>query len=129
LAAARALEFKRIFVLFQPHRYSRTEALAADFGDAFADADRIAFMDVYSAGEAPIPGVSGKTLLEKLLDRHPRAQAAYLPHRGDVVGFLASRIRPGDLVLTMGAGDVTAVGPELVRELQSSDVTGVAVCL
>jgi UDP-N-acetylmuramate--alanine ligase len=129
LAAARALDFKRVFVLFQPHRYSRTEALAADFGDAFVDADRVAFMDVYSAGEAPIPGVSGKTLLEKLLELHPKAQAAYLPHRGDVVGFLASRTRRGDLVLTMGAGDVTAVGPELVRELESSAVTGGAVCL
>jgi UDP-N-acetylmuramate--alanine ligase len=117
LAAARALDFERIVVLFQPHRYSRTEALANDFGDAFADADRVAFMDVYSAGEPPIPGVSGKTLLEELLEQHPRAQAAYLPHRSDVVVFLASRCRPGDLVLTMGAGDVTAVGPELVREL------------
>ena len=117
LAAARALDFERVVVLFQPHRYSRTEALAGDFGDAFADADRVVFMDVYSAGEAPIPGVSGKTLVERLLGGHPRAQVAYLPHRGDVVAFLASRCRPGDLVLTMGAGDVTAVGPELVREL------------
>jgi UDP-N-acetylmuramate--alanine ligase len=124
LAAARALDFKRIVVLFQPHRYSRTEALAADFGDAFADADRVALMDVYSAGEAPIPGVSGKTLLDELLEQHPRAQAAYLPHRGDVVTFLASRCRPGDLVLTMGAGDVTAVGPELVRELTPATASG-----
>jgi UDP-N-acetylmuramate--alanine ligase len=124
LAAARALDFERIVVLFQPHRYSRTEALAADFGDAFADADRIAFMDVYSAGEPPIPGVSGKTLLEELLEQHPRAQAAYLPHRGDIVAFLASRCRSGDLVLTMGAGDVTAVGPELVRELSAGDSSG-----
>ena len=124
LAAARALDYKRIVVLFQPHRYSRTEALAGDFGNAFADADRVAFMDVYSAGEAPIPGVSGKTLLEELLEQHPRAQAAYLPHRGDVVTFLASRCRPGDLVLTMGAGDVTAVGPELVRELAPAESAG-----
>ena len=124
LSAARALDFKRIVVLFQPHRYSRTEALAGDFGDAFADADRVAFMDVYSAGEPPIPGVSGKSLLEELLEQHPRAQAAYLPHRSDVVTFLASRCRPGDLVLTMGAGDVTAVGPELVRELESAVGSG-----
>ena len=117
LAAARGLDFKRVVVLFQPHRYSRTAALAEDFGDAFADADRVAFMDVYSAGEPPIPGVSGKTLLERLLESHPRAQAAYLPHRDEVVSFMASRVRPGDLVLTMGAGDVTTVGPELVRAL------------
>ena len=129
LAAARALDFKRLVVLFQPHRYSRTEALAADFGDAFSDADRVAFMDVYSAGEPPIPGVSGKTLLEELLEQHPRAQVAYLPHRGDVVTFLASRCRPGDLVLTMGAGDVTAVGPELVRELATASGPGGSACL
>jgi UDP-N-acetylmuramate--alanine ligase len=61
--------------------------------------------------------VSGKTLLDRLLDQHPRAQAAYLPHRADIVTFLSSRCRPGDLVLTMGAGDVTAIGPELVGEL------------
>ena len=124
LGAAQSLDFKRVVVLFQPHRYSRTEALAEDFGDAFADADRVAFMDVYSAGEAPIPGVSGKTLLERLLEKHPRAQAAYLPHRGDVVTFLASRCRAGDLVLTMGAGDVTTVGPELVRELAALTGSG-----
>jgi UDP-N-acetylmuramate--alanine ligase len=128
LAAARALDYSRVVVLFQPHRYSRTEALAADFGDAFGDADRVALMDVYSAGEPPIPGVSGKTVLEELLEQHPRAQAAYLPHRGDVVTYLASRCRPGDLVLTMGAGDVTAVGPELVRELASADDPGGLRC-
>jgi UDP-N-acetylmuramate--alanine ligase len=128
LAAARALDFKRIVVLFQPHRYSRTEALAIGFGDAFRDADRIAFMDVYSAGEPPIPGVSGKTLLEELLEQHPRAQAAYLPHRGDVVTFLVSRCRAGDLVLTMGAGDVTAVGPELARELAAAGEAGSSPC-
>lgn len=128
LAAARALDFKRLVVLFQPHRYSRTEALATDFGGAFIDADRVAFMDVYSAGEPPIPGVSGKTLLEELLEQHPRAQVAYLPHRGDVVTFLASRCRPGDLVLTMGAGDVTAVGPELVHELSIASGPGGSAC-
>ena len=123
-AAAARWTSSAIVVLFQPHRYTRTEALAADFGDAFADADRIVLMDVYSAGEAPIPGVSGKTLLERLLEQHPRAQAAYLPHRADIVPFLASRCRPGDLVLTMGAGDVTTIGPELVRELAAVDASG-----
>jgi UDP-N-acetylmuramate--alanine ligase len=117
LAAARDLDYQRLIVLFQPHRYSRTEALAEDFGDAFADADRVALMDVYSAGETPIPGVSGKTVLSSLLRQHPRAQAAYLPHRAEIVPYLVSRVRQGDLVLTMGAGDITAVGPELVRAL------------
>ena len=128
LLAAQALDFRRVVVLFQPHRYSRTEALAEEFGDAFVNADKVAFMDVYSAGEPPIPGVSGKTLLEEVLEQHPRAQAAYLPHRDDVVAFLASRCRPGDLLLTMGAGDVTTVGPEVVRELAAIDAAGGARC-
>lgn len=118
LAAARSLDYDRIIVLFQPHRYSRTEALAAEFGEAFGDADRVVLMDVYSAGEPPVPGVSGKTLLESVLRTHPRAQAAYLPHRADVVDYLASRVRPGDVVFTMGAGDVTLIGPELLRTLE-----------
>ena len=128
LQAAGSLGFGRIFVLFQPHRYSRTETLAADFGDAFSCANRVAFMDVYSAGEAPIPGVSGKTVLEALLRRHSRSQAAYLPHRADIVPYLCSRVKPGDLVMTMGAGDVTTVGPELVRALVARAEDAVSQC-
>ena len=128
LQAAGSLGFKRVFVLFQPHRYSRTETLAADFGDAFSCADRVTLMDVYSAGEAPIPGVSGKTILEALLRRHHRKQAAYLPHRSDIVPYLSARVREGDLVMTMGAGDVTTVGPELVRALAARDDREASLC-
>jgi UDP-N-acetylmuramate--alanine ligase len=127
LAAAKSLEFERVVVLFQPHRYSRTDALSADFGDAFCDADKIVLMDVYSAGEAPIPGVSGKTLLDAVLRTHPRAQVAYLPHRADIVDYVMARSRPGDIVLTMGAGDVTALGSELLRALDE-DAKDVAAC-
>jgi UDP-N-acetylmuramate--alanine ligase len=118
VGACASLGFGRTVVLFQPHRYSRTEALADDFGGAFGDADKIVLMDVYSAGEAPVPGVSGKTLLDAVLRDDPRAQLAYLPHRGDVVPYLANTLRDGDLVLTMGAGDVTTIGPELVVALE-----------
>lgn len=128
LKAAHGLGFDRVFVLFQPHRYSRTEAFADDFGDALAGAERVALMDVYSAGEAPVPGVSGKTVLEAVLKRHPRTQTAYLPHRSEVVAYLASRVRSGDLVLTMGAGDVTTVGPELVRELSKTSAEDGVPC-
>ena len=128
LAAAKSLEFGRVVVLFQPHRYSRTESLAADFGEAFKDADHLVLMDVYSAGEAPVPGVSGKTVLESVLRAHPRTQAAYLPHRADVVPYLALRVRNGDVVFTMGAGDVTAIGPELVKVLAEREREVVATC-
>lgn len=117
LAAARGTGFERVWVVFQPHRYSRTEAFGKDFGAAFSDADTIVLMDVYSAGEAPIPGVSGKTVLDALLVAEPHANAAYFPHRADIAEYVASRTRPGDLVMTMGAGDVTALASELVRAL------------
>lgn len=128
LRAARNLGYSRVWALFQPHRYSRTQALGADFGRSFADADRVVLMDVYSAGEAPIPGVGGNTLLAHLLDSEPRKRAAYLPHRFDVVPYLAASVRPGDLVLTIGAGDVTAIGPELVAHMSSSGPGGVPGC-
>ncbi len=115
LAAARNAGFERVWVVFQPHRYSRTQALGRDFGGAFGDADRVVLMDVYSAGEAPIPGVSGKTVLTSMLQQSPRTQVAYFPHRDDIEGYLARRLRTGDLVLTMGAGDVTTLGPGIVR--------------
>jgi UDP-N-acetylmuramate--alanine ligase len=118
LKAARESGFSRIWVVFQPHRYTRTAALGSAFGDAFTSADRVVLMDVYSAGETPLPGVSGKTVLDSMLLRHPRTRAAYFPHRGDVPAYLADRARDGDLVMTMGAGDVTAMGPEIVRALE-----------
>lgn len=118
LKAARECGFERVWVVFQPHRYSRTGALAEEFGDAFVDADRVVLMDVYSAGEVPVPGVSGKTVLDALLANHPRTRVAYLPHRTDLATYVAPRLRAGDLLFTMGAGDVTNVGPELVQVLR-----------
>lgn len=129
LGATGDLGFKRVWALFQPHRYSRTQAFATEFGDAFDAADKVVLMDVYSAGEAPVPGVSGRTLLESLLNRHPRSQTAYLPHRADIVPFLAGNVRPGDLVMTLGAGDVTAIGPQLVSALtEAESVAGPQPC-
>lgn len=117
LAGARAAGYESITVVFQPHRYSRTAAFGAEFGACFDDADRVVLMDVYGAGESPVPGVSGKTVLDAVLDHQPKAQVAYFPHRGDINEYVASRVAAGDLVMTMGAGDVTTVGPELVRAI------------
>jgi UDP-N-acetylmuramate--alanine ligase len=119
LAATGGAGFRSVWALFQPHRYSRTGALAREFGDSFVDAGKVVLMDVYSAGEAPIPGVSGKTIVRSVLGSHPRTPLAYFPHRSDIVPYLADRVGPGDLVLTMGAGDVNNVGVELVRELEA----------
>jgi UDP-N-acetylmuramate--alanine ligase len=117
VGAAREAGFDRVWVVFQPHRYTRTEALAREFASAFDQADRVVMMDVYSAGETPIPGVTGKTLVDAVLSHKPRTRMAYLPHRTEVPLFLARELREGDLVMTMGAGDVTVMGPEIARAL------------
>jgi UDP-N-acetylmuramate--alanine ligase len=126
LGAARTVAAGTRWVVFQPHRYSRTAAFARDFGAAFDDADRVVILDVYSAGEAPVPGVSGKTVVDAILLHRPRTRIAYFPHRGDVARYVADRARPGDLVMTMGAGDVTSMGPEIVRALNERVQGGAA---
>ena len=103
----------------RPGVYEFRKGLAEDFGAAFGEADRVVLMDVYGAGEVPVPGVSGKTLLDAILLHDRRAQVAYFPHRTDIEGYVVPRVRPGDLVMTMGAGDVTTIGGELVRALDA----------
>ena len=126
IAAAKKLDFNKVHVLFQPHRYSRvglfTEVLRDEFAHAFDLADTVTFMDVYSAGETPVPGISGQTFMEvvETHDQHP--PLTYIPHRLDVVPHLASIAGEGDMVITMGAGDVTSIGPELLAYLQGLSV-------
>lgn len=125
IAAAKQLDFNRVHVLFQPHRYSRvslfTEVLHDEFAHAFDDADSVTFIDVYSAGETPVPGVNGKTFMNVVLDSPEHPDAAFIPHRQDVVPFLLSKVKPGDMVITMGAGDVTAMGPALLDALRQGE--------
>ena len=122
IKAAAALDFNKVHVLFQPHRYSRvalfTEVLHDEFASAFDLADTVTFMDVYSAGEAPVPGVNGKTFLNVVLehDGHP-ADSQFIARRIEVVPALLDKVSAGDLVITMGAGDVTAMGPQLIDAL------------
>jgi UDP-N-acetylmuramate--alanine ligase len=120
LSAARAGSWDRVLAVFQPHRYSRTSALYEAFGTAFGDADEIVITDVYGAGEDPVPGVSGKLISDAVCATLYGRSVAYLPHRGDVVTYLRSRARSGDLVLTMGAGDVGSIGTELLARLAGS---------
>ena len=121
ISAAAGLGYKHVHVLFQPHRYSRaplfTQVLHDEFGAAFDKADSVTFMDVYPAGEAPVPGVSGKTFLNVLLEHEGHPQADFVAHRVDVVPHLMDKLQPGDLVITMGAGDVTAMGPQIIDAL------------
>jgi UDP-N-acetylmuramate--alanine ligase len=112
LATAREGGWRRVVAVFQPHRYSRTEALWQDFGDAFDDADVVVLTDVYAAGEPPRPGVSGRLVLQAVLDQRPHALVAYVSHRADLAAHVRGLARPGDVVLSLGAGDVTALADE-----------------
>ncbi|MBA2427904.1 MAG: UDP-N-acetylmuramate--L-alanine ligase [Actinobacteria bacterium] len=116
LAAAHNGPWRRIVAVFQPHRYSRAP-LFGDFGTAFTDADRVVVTDVYGAGEAPVPGVTGKLVSDSASEHLPGRPIAYLPHRAEVVDYLVNSLRPGDLLLTMGAGDINTVGEELLGRL------------
>jgi UDP-N-acetylmuramate--alanine ligase len=112
LAAARLYQ-RRLVVAFQPHRYSRTRDLWDDFAPALAGADEVLLTDVYPAGEPALPGITAQRLVEGM------AGASYCPRRS-LVETLATRLRPGDLLLTLGAGDITQVSTELLARLTAA---------
>ncbi|GAA4598391.1 UDP-N-acetylmuramate--L-alanine ligase [Planotetraspora phitsanulokensis] len=105
----------RVIAVFQPHLYSRTRFFATEFGEALGLADEAVVLDVYGAREDPEPGVSGALVAGKV--PLPSERVAYEPDREAVPALVADRARPGDIVLTMGAGDVTELGPRIVAEL------------
>jgi UDP-N-acetylmuramate--alanine ligase len=113
LGAARGGNFERIVCVFQPHRYSRVATLAPQFADAFEGADVVAVTEVYAAGEQPRPGVSSKLVLDAIVSKHPGARAVYVRSHEDLVTYLRTILRPGDLCLTLAAGDLTNLAAEL----------------
>ncbi|BBY20044.1 UDP-N-acetylmuramate--L-alanine ligase [Mycobacterium stomatepiae] len=103
----------RSLVVFQPHLYSRTKAFAAEFGRALDSADEVFVLDVYGAREQPLAGVSGASVVE-----HVSVPARYLPNFSGVAEQVAAAAGPGDVIVTMGAGDVTLLGPEIMTALR-----------
>ena len=117
LKAAKSLDFERVVTVFQPHRYTRLQALAGEFAASFSDADLVILIDVFPAGEMPIPGVTSKMLADKIREQNPGKPVFYAPDHPTLMRLLDEQLRPGDLFITMGAGDVTTVGPEYLEHL------------
>jgi len=118
LLAARQTNPKRLICVFQPHRYTRTAFLREEFGKAFQPADLLILTDVYSAGEQPIPGISGLTIQEEV-ERQTKQRMTYIEDRTKIARYLAEIVEEGDLVITMGAGNIYLAGEELVEKLVS----------
>jgi UDP-N-acetylmuramate--alanine ligase len=114
IATARTQHPRRVVVCFQPHLYSRTAALASRFGAALAQADEAVVTEIYAAREEPIPGVTAKLVVDAASERRPGMPLAYSRSLEEAADYLRGRLREGDLVLTVGAGDVRRVGDLLL---------------
>ena len=117
LQAAKETRAKRIVCVFQPHRYSRTKLLYNEFCHCFKNCDKLILTHIYSAGEDPIPGISGRMLAESIQGLTGQ-DVTYIDRLNGVEEYLFKNSQPGDLVITMGAGDIFKVGEELVREFR-----------
>jgi UDP-N-acetylmuramate--alanine ligase len=117
LATARNGGFGRVVAVFQPHRYTRTAALAADFAHAFDDADAVVVTDVYSAGERPVPGVSGRLVVDAIAGARPDLVVHYAPGRDELRAAVLDLLEPADVCVTLGAGDLTTLPDDLLADL------------
>jgi UDP-N-acetylmuramate--alanine ligase len=122
LAGARAGGWDRVVAVFQPHRFTRTAALWREFGPAFAQADVVVLTDIYPAGEPPQPGVDGRLVLDAVRRANPGLPVEYAPSRAELASVVRRLLRPGDLCLTMGAGDITSLADELLGSAQPVEV-------
>src|SRR5256712_286634 len=122
LAAARQCGFRKIHVIFQPHRYTRTRDLMDEFATAFQDADNLIILDVYQASEQPIEGVTGEALARKIIEEGKRT-AAYASSFDEAAKSCCEAAGEGDMILTLGAGGVSQLGPMILEKLQGSENT------
>ena len=109
----------RVIAVFQPHRYSRTRALYREFGGSFGAADAVVVTEVYGSGEIPQPGVNGKLIVDSICETPNHPEVFYLPQQDAIPRVLRDVSEPGDLVLTLGAGDISQVGEELLELLEA----------
>ncbi len=121
LAAVLAGGWRRVVAVFQPHRFSRTEALWRQFADAFVAAEVVLVTDIYPAGEPPRAGVSGRLIVDAVRAAHPDADVRYVPTLDDAEAALTEILRPGDVCVTLGAGDVTTLPDRLLASRSASN--------
>ncbi len=121
LAAARSSGdgWRRVIAVFQPNRFNRMAMMSPDYRDAFDDADVIVLTEIYASGTSPIPGVSGKLVVNAVLDAHPGSTMVWMPRRDDLVEYLARNLRAGDVCISMGCGDISTL-PDEVQQRRSS---------
>jgi UDP-N-acetylmuramate--alanine ligase len=118
LAAARQCRFNRVHVVFQPHRYTRTRDLLDQFGTAFTDADSLFILDIYPASEQPIPGVTAESVAEAVRNLGGKA-ARYVSSFEEAAHSVAAVAQSGDMILTLGAGNISQLGPQIIEQLKA----------
>ncbi|MGA9527533.1 MAG: UDP-N-acetylmuramate--L-alanine ligase [Terriglobales bacterium] len=121
LAAARQCGFRRVHVIFQPHRYTRTRDLMEEFAAAFGDADMLCVLDIYAASEKPIEGISGEALAQRIAEAG-KPSATYVASFADAAERVAQLAEPGDMILTLGAGSVSQLGPIILEILEKKSL-------
>jgi len=119
LAAVRSLR-QRVIAVFQPHRYTRTKLLLDEFGKCFDLADCVIVTDIYPANEPPLEGISGRAVYDKIKERTPDKQIYFLP-KAEIAAHILKIVRPDDLVITLGAGDITKISDELAQRFKNKD--------
>jgi UDP-N-acetylmuramate--alanine ligase len=113
--------WSRVVAVFQPNRYNRMAVLSPEYRDAFVAADLVVLTDIYPSGTTPIPGVTGKLVVDAVLDAHPDARVVWLPKRDDLIDYLARTLRAGDVCISMGCGDVALLPDEVLERAGQLD--------
>ncbi len=114
--------WERVIAVFQPNRYNRMAEMWQDYAHAFEAADVVVITDIYASGTEPIPGVTGKLVVNAVLDAHPRTRVVWLPKRDDLVTFLTREARAGDVCISMGCGDIASLPDEVLAARQGTGV-------
>ena len=124
LAAARQCGFGKVHVIFQPHRYTRTQLLIDEFATAFRDADSVLVLDIYPASEPPIPGITGEMLANRITESGGQ-EALYVASFAEATELASRAAKPGDMILTLGAGSIWQLGPQVVEALETRSAESV----